>query len=325
MSRVYTALTGALRPSGAAVLDTPDDGAWENSDEPAVEVAADDGAPFIEIGGPSGPVFSPSLTPPPALHAVAEAKIEGNAGPITEPARTFPRLAPTPATAYLSVRFHDVQIRGKGRHDGPDASLVAFHLPDHPVSGEYRTLRDEICKQLPDLTSHLVMFTAASSEAGTTTVLLNLAITLAGEAKTRVLVVDGDVKRPAIARKLGVKPGPGVCEVLANRVPLTLAVQPSAVQRLDALAAGDAIDATPVAIGREFPRLLGQLRQWYDWVLLDGGTWGALPERDGTCPTADAVYLVTRDTHAERPEFAALRGCVKELGGLLRGYVTTRV
>ena len=325
MSRVYSALTGALRPAGAAVLDTPDDGVWENSEEPALEVATNDSAPFIEIGGPSGPVFSPSLTPPPAVRAVAESKPEIKLEAKAEPARTFPRLVPAPATAYLSVRFHDVQIRGKGQHDGPDTSLVAFHLPDHPVSGEYRTLRDEIRKQLPDLTSHLLMFTAASAEAGTTTVLLNLAITLVNEAKTRVLVVDGDVKRPAIATKLGLKPGPGVCEVLANRVPLTLAVQPSAVERLDALAAGDATDSTAVAIGREFPRMLGQLRQWYDWVLLDGGTWGGMPERDGTCPTADAVYLVTRDTHAERPEFAALRGWVKELGGLLRGYVTTRV
>ena len=57
-----------------------------------------------------------------------------------------------------------------------------------------------------------------------------------------MLVVDANVKRPAIAAKLGLKPGPGVCEVLANRVPLTLAIQPSAVERLDVLTAGDATD-----------------------------------------------------------------------------------
>ena len=90
-------------------------------------------------------------------------------------------------------------------------------------------------------------------------------------------------------------------------------------------AAGDVNDSIAVAMGREFPRLLAQNRHWYDWILVDGGTWGGMPQRDATCPTADAVYLVTRDTNAERPEFAALRGWVKELGGLLRGYVTTRV
>lgn len=322
MSRVYSALTGTSRPAGAAVLDAPDDGVWENSEEPAAEVATGDSAHFIEIGAPGGPVFSPGLTPHP-LRALGEPKAETK----TEPARTFPRLAPVTSTAYLSVRFHDVMTRGGAAilNDGPDASLVAFHLPDHPVSGEYRTLRDEICKHLPDLTSRVLMFTAASSEAGTTTVLLNFAITLANGTKTRVLVVDGNVARPAIGRKLGLKPGPGVCEVLSNRIPLTLAVQPSAVTRLDALAAGDVNDSIAVAMGREFPRLLAQNRHWYDWILVDGGTWGGMPQRDATCPTADAVYLVTRDTHADRPEFVALRGWVKELGGLLRGYVTTRV
>jgi MinD-like ATPase involved in chromosome partitioning or flagellar assembly len=220
------------------------------------------------------------------------------------------------------VRFHDVVVPG-GK--GPDASLVAFHLPDHLVSGEYRSLKGSIQNQLPQAPSRLLMFAAAAPESGTTTVLLNFAVTLAGDAATRVLVVDGNVKRSAVAAKLGLPAAPGLCEVLANRVPLTLAVQPTAVKRLDALTSGLGAEGIAVALGRDFPRLLGQLRHWYNWVIVDGGTWGAIPERDATCPCVDAVYLVTRETLADRPEFAAARGWVKELGGPLRGYVTTRL
>jgi len=317
MSRVYSALTETTHPAGPATLDAPDDGVWENVEE----------TPFIEIGGPGGPVFSgPSATAVavPAPKPIPEAQPEAK----PELLRAYPRLAPSPAApAYLSVRFHDVIARGavKPAGDGPDGSLVAFHLPEHPVSGEYRTLRDEIRKQLPDATSHVLFFTASAPEAGTTTVLLNLAITLASEGKRRALVVDGNLSRPAVAGKLALKPGPGVCEVLAHHVPLTWAIQPSAVPDLDVLTAGDATDATPTAVGREFARLLGQFRHWYDWVLVDSGVWGGMPERDAACSSADAVYLVTRDTDTERPEFTALRGWVKELGGLLRGYVTTKV
>jgi Mrp family chromosome partitioning ATPase len=328
MSRVYSALTGATRPAGTAVLDAPDDGVWENSEEPAAAtVETTDDAPFIEIGGPTGPIFSASLGTPPAPRALGETEPALRPQPkVDEPTRTYPRLVPPPA-AYLSVRFHDVAQRAgaAGSVAGPDSSLVVFHLPDHAVSGEYRALRDEIRKQLPETPSRVLMWTAAAAEAGTTTVLLNLAIALASEEKGRVLVLDANLKRPAIAAKLGLKPGPGVSEVLTNRVPLTLAMQPTAVERLDALTAGDATDASTTAMGREFPRMLAQLRHWYDFVLVDGGTWGVMPERDATCSSADAVYLVTRDTHVDRPEFAAARGWVKELGGLLRGYVTTRV
>ena len=79
------------------------------------------------------------------------------------------------------------------------------------------------------------------------------------------------------------------------------------------------------AIGHELPKLVSQLRQWFDWVLIDAGVWGVVPDRDATCPAADAVYLVTREADAERPEFTGLRTWVKQLGGPLRGYVTTRV
>lgn len=321
MSRVYSALTGAMRPAGPVVLDAPDDGVWENTEEPAVPAVVDE-APFIEIGGPGGPIFSASLGEAPAPRPLGAPAAEAAA----EPARAFPRLAPATTPAYLSVRFHDVQTRGSRRTgDGPDSSIVAFHLPDHPVTGEYRVLGEEIRKQLPVSTARVLLFTAAAPEAGTSTVLLNLGAILAAEGKTRVMIVDGSLDRPAVATKLGLKPGPGVCEVLAQRVPLTIAVQPTPIARLDALAAGDRIDSTPSAVARDFPRTLSQLRQWYDWVLVDGGVWGGMPERDAACAGADAVYLVTRDTDTERPEFLAVRGWVKQLGGHLRGYVATRI
>ena len=197
MSRVYNALTGVPRPAGAATLDPPDDGAWENTDD----------APFVEVGGPGGPVFSHA--PAPAPRPAADAKPE----PKPEPARTFPRLAPPPGSpAYLSVRFHDLTdtARPKPSPDGPDPDLVVLHYPDHPISGEYRVLRDEIRTQLPEPTPKVLVFTAAAPEAGTTTVLLNLGIAIAHEGGPRVLVVDAHVNRPAAARKLALKPAPGL-------------------------------------------------------------------------------------------------------------------
>lgn len=316
MSRVYSVLTGATRPA-TTVAERPDDGAWENAED----------APFVEIGGPGGPVFSASAASAAAPIAPPRpAPPEPKPAPIPEPTRSFPRLAPPPAPAYLSVRFHDVVSRvvRQDAAGGPDPGLVVLHAPDHPVSGEYRALRDEIRKQLPDATSRVLLFSAATAEAGTTTVLLNFAAALAQDGRHRVLAVDANVTRPGVAAKLAVKPGPGLCEVLAQQVPLAWAVQPSPVAGLQVLTAGAATDATPKAVCRDLARLLGQLRQWYDWVLVDAGVWGAMPERDGACPAADAVYLVTREADADRPTFTGLRGWVKELGGLLRGYVTTR-
>ena len=300
----------------------------ESSRAPVTTIAApvreeNKETPFVEIGGPDGPVFSLGSTArveaePLSPESATEARHEVDEPP---PVRAFPRLA---RPAYLSVTFHDLT----GRTDpgpeieGPDAGLVALHFPDHAISGEYRTLRDEIRVQLPEPTPRVLMFAAAAGESGTTTVLLNLAITLARENGPRILAVDANWARPAIPDRLAVKHTTGLVEVLAQQIPLAWAVQPTVVPNLQVLAAGGEGSAA-ISIAEELPKLIGQLRQWYDWVLIDAGVWGTLPERDGACSSVDAVYLVSRSHDVTRTEFAGLRRSVRETGGLLRGYITT--
>ena len=340
MSRMYNVMSGGPAARAAAAPAEPD-APWSPPGRIAAASLDDefpgytDDTPYVEVGGPSGPVFSagpaavkvaPPVTKPVAVPA-ADETVVARANPQPE-ARTFPRLAGTPA--YLSVTFHDLSGRPRptSEVEGPDPGLVALHFPDHPVSGEYRTLRDEVRAQLPDPSPRVILFTAAAGEAGTTTVLLNLAVTLAREESPRVLVIDAHTSpaRPGggVAAKLALKPAPGLAEVLAQQVPLAWALQPSVVPNLQVLAAGTATNDTPALIGHDLPKLVEQLRQWYDWVLVDAGVWGAAPDRDAACPAADAVYLVTRDGDADRPEFAGLRGWVRELGGLPRGYIATR-
>lgn len=315
MSRMYSAMTGT--DSGRAVLGPPA--------EPDVFVAADE-APFIEIGGPTGPVLSSTL-------AAAEGKR------LSEPSRAFPRIVPPPpaspvvaheptASSWLHVEFHDVLPQPPRPSEGLHPELVAYHFPEHPVSGEYRELRDAVRQQLAEATSRVLMFTAATAAAGTTTVVLNLAITLAQEGQ-RVLVVDGNWHAPGVAVKLGIRPAPGLAEVLHGQLPLPWALQPTVVPTLQALAAGLVAEADEIQQGellhRDFSKLLTQLRQWFDWLLIDAGVWGVNPDRDATCQCADAVYLVTRADQTHRPEFTGLRAWVKQLGGALRGYVTTHI
>lgn len=288
-----------------------------------VEIAEQ--TPFIEIGGPNGPVTSglPPVGP----------KLASNPSPTpaTKPAAVpevvpFLRLAKADPS-YVSVAFHGLTPAAKAspRGDGPSADLIALHFPEHPVSLEYRSLLGEIRQQLPDGVPHALMFTAAEVGAGTTTVALNLAITLATNSKARVLVLDANVARPSISARLNVKDTPGLAESLTGHLPLAWAIQGTVVPNLQVLAAGIATSDTPGAFAEELPKLLAQLRQWYDWVLIDAGVWGEIPERDAACPGADAVYLVTREANASRTEFEGLRGWVRKLGGLLRGFVTTRI
>jgi Mrp family chromosome partitioning ATPase len=270
------------------------------------------GAPFIEVGGPTGVVHS---LPKPVQRIT-----------VTEPPRP-PVVTRTVADdRYLSVALHQIAtpkpVEVAPSPVSPD--VVAYHHPKHAVSAEYRGLRDEMKRQVGTDGPKAVLFTAAASDNGTTTVLLNLAVSLAAEAGARVLVLDAELDRPAAARKMGLSDLPGLSEVLSQTTPLAWVLQPTVVPRLQVLGAGKPTDSTPAALATDLPRVVTQLRQWFDWILVDGGVWGARPHRDGASPAFDGVYLVTRQAELDRPVFHALRAEVARHGGLLRGYITTR-
>ncbi len=325
MSRLYNAMTGtdAAAPVPAVTM-APDDGVWENSPEEM---------PYIEIGGPEGPVgtvVAPSAEPvasashPASRGSGATASSRSSSAPQVRP---YPRLVDASQPLYLSVRFHDFPAtrRSDPPHPfEPDVSLIVFHQPQHPISTEYKEVWEAMVQQCRNRASHLLHFVAPAPDAGTTTVLLNLAIQAARQGN-RVAVVDAHWERSAVAGRLGVPSAPGLSDVLAGQCPLTLALQPTSIERLHVLSAGEVSPIPPEAVGRSLPLVLSQLRQWYDWVLVDGGVWGEMPQRDAASAAADALYVVARDADVFGAAVSDLRVQVRRVGGQARGAIATRL
>lgn len=300
-------------------LDYPGRGTTVAEAEPFL----DGSAPYIEVGGPQ-PVFH-GLPKLPTRITATEPKA------VVEPPKPVPPL-PTRATltesGYVSAKMHVIAPKTAPQPLPTTVhhSVVAYHHGDHAVSAEYRGLRDELRTQIAtDNQSRALLFTSAASDNGTTTVLLNLAVTLAKEPHTRVLVIDSDFDRPSAASKLGLSDVPGLSEVLNQTLPVAWALQPTPLPKLQVLGAGKPTADTLPLMSTDFPKLVTQLRQWFDWILIDGGVWGERPHRDATSPAYDGVYLVTRQAEMDRPVFNSLRSQVAKHGGLLRGFITTRV
>src|SRR5262249_54479185 len=154
--------------------------------------------------------------PPETRAEVQPPSVEPAAGPVS---LSFQALAaPLPPWAPVKDRF--------------SPQLVTFHQPDHPLSAKYRSLLAELLAPLPTEGSKVLLFTAAAPGAGTSTVLLNLAITAARQGNHRVAVVDADLERPALAERLGLCRVPGLAEVLEGAVSLHRALQATGQENL---------------------------------------------------------------------------------------------
>src|SRR5205085_5427806 len=101
-------------------------------------------------------------------------------------------------------------------------------------------------------TSHGVVIgvTSAISGEGRTTIALGLAQTFASDLDVPSLLVEADLERPALAPRLGIAPGPGLCEVLRGEC------------RLDEVTraiSGNLSVVTTGAVGHASGRLMRQL------------------------------------------------------------------
>jgi Mrp family chromosome partitioning ATPase len=242
-----------------------------------------------------------SASPPPVRRAVSRPAV----------AVLFKPIPPEPAP-----------LEPPGKRFAPE--LLAYHQPDHPVSEQYRALWKSIAAPLPAGRAQVLLFTGAFPAAGTTTALLNLAVTAVREGKLRVVAMDADWRSPALADRLGLPLGPGLQEVLGGTVPLKRALQETGLPNLVALTAGAAgNNATAPLAGEGMRSVLRHLRSRFDLVLVDAPPWDGRPEVIALGSFADTVYLVTTQDKAQASEVTDLIELIPQQGSRLRGCILT--
>ena len=96
---------------------------------------------------------------------------------------------------------------------------------DFAVAEAVRELRTNLQFMNPDHRPRVIAVTSSLPGEGKSTVISNLAIAIAASGE-RVVVVDGDLRRPMIAKTFGVLPGVGLTDVLIGRAELQDVVQP---------------------------------------------------------------------------------------------------
>jgi len=91
--------------------------------------------------------------------------------------------------------------------------LISHFLPTSTSAENYRSLRTNFNFINLDHNIKTVVFTSSSPEEGKTTISVNLAITMA-QGGNKVLLIEGDLRRPAISRLFGIEQSPGLTDVI---------------------------------------------------------------------------------------------------------------
>ncbi len=153
--------------------------------------------------------------------------------------------------------------------EAPEHPLIVQESPKAVRAEAFRRLRTNL--QFLELgpAARTYLMTSALPGEGKTTTSINLAITLA-DAGQRVVLVDADLRRPSVARYLGVEGSVGLTTILIGKVGVEDAVQPWGNANLDVIASGQ-IPPNPSELLGAAPmtQLLDRLRADYDVIVID--------------------------------------------------------
>jgi capsular exopolysaccharide synthesis family protein len=167
--------------------------------------------------------------------------------------------------------------------------------PDSREAEAFRMIRTALFYRGPSEAVKTILVTSPAMGEGKSTVASNLAISIA-HAGQKVVLVDADLRQPtqhvlfALKREAG-----GLSSVLAGKMPLDQAIQPTGIENLSVLACGPAI-ANPAEVvnSGEFARVVRQLAEKYDRVLIDSPPVAAVADAQILATLCDATLLVLR-------------------------------
>ncbi|MBC7232385.1 MAG: polysaccharide biosynthesis tyrosine autokinase [Chloroflexi bacterium] len=203
--------------------------------------------------------------------------------------------------------------------------------PKSAIAEGYRMLRTNLQFSTMGMggSGAVLLVTSAQPLEGKTTTLANLGVSLAQTGK-QVLLVDTDLRRPALHKQFNLQNEAGLTTLLLEReADVDRVIQETSVEGLRVLTAGR-IPANPAEVldFAETTALLERLRSLADYVLLDSPPVLSAADASILAQKVDGVLLVTEmgrtRTEVFRRAVAALEGVKARLLGVVLNKMTAR-
>ena len=171
---------------------------------------------------------------------------------------------------------------------------------------------------------NIIVFTSSSPSEGKTVNCINMGIELARVGK-KVLVIDSDMRKPQVARTLGISQAPGLSEVLSGNVDmsdLNSICQKTKFENLDVLPSG-LIPPNPAELIScdRMGVLINVLKEKYDYVLVDTPPTLVVTDSLLYRPYATGYVLIVRANKSRRENTLKLVNRLKQVDAHIIGFI----
>jgi succinoglycan biosynthesis transport protein ExoP len=188
-----------------------------------------------------------------------------------------------------------------------------------------RTLRNSILLTDFDRRLRSLLITSASPSEGKSTIAVRLAMAHADQHR-KTLLIDGDLRRPSVHRKLGLSSGVGFSTVLTSGMPWQEALKHiEALPDLDILTAGPVSRRSSELLEKRLMQILEEASLVYDLVILDAPPMLGFAEPLHMATAVDGVVVVGRAGQTSRKAVGSVLAILTRLRANVVGLVLNEV
>ncbi len=174
-------------------------------------------------------------------------------------------------------------------------SVVVMDEPFSAAAEQYRLVAAKLEAAQRSSGCKKVAITSSLPSEGKTLTAVNLGYALAKDFGRRVLLIDGDFKKPSLGRFTGSDSGPGLTDILAGTHEPAAVIWEGRHQQLHLLEGGQ-VKGNPSRIWKSeiTQKLLDVLAAQYDYLLLDTPPVLPLVDTSLIADLVDGIVLVVR-------------------------------
>jgi capsular exopolysaccharide synthesis family protein len=208
-----------------------------------------------------------------------------------------------------------------------------------PSVEQFRSLRSRLYEARDIRPIKSVLITSGMPQEGKSFISANLAISLARHKNSKVLLIDGDMRRYTIHEMLSTTPSPGLADYLASKATveeiLQRAEEPENLQGINAInrsilsnlafiPGGNGGDrAADLSSSTRFGELLRVVGPLFDWIIIDSSPVLPVSDAANLARSCDGVMLVARGGVTKYP--VAQRAAAELRASNVLGFVLNAV
>ena len=233
----------------------------------------------------------------------------------------YPVIGTVPSTQELVEDEHGGAETAEVNGRMVDTHVVSLLNPMATAAESYRALRTNIQFSRPDVMVQTILVTSSNPGEGKSVTAANLAVVFA-QAGRRVLLVDADLRRPTVHKKLGLPREPGLVQRLFTDEKIRPEMLDQLADDLYVLPAGSLAPNPSELIGsRRMREVIDDMRQSFDIIIFDAPPVLAATDAVLLSTQCDATLVIARAGETKDFELESAVSALQDVGTTPNGLV----